>query len=170
MGRDLRTFVAMLMLGLAGCAGHRSGPGDVEYVKFAESGEAESLTRYIVQREEYPDARELTGARIEDVLVAKHDLNDDGVPELILYLEMSSYYCGSGGCSIVILQKVGDAWREIGGLFGSGLWVSDEKVGGYRTIYSYRGTFLRWKGEGYGTGCTTDLPPEAFFPERPPAC
>lgn len=172
MARNLSVLIIIAFgLSMAGCASYGSGSGDIHYVAFEESGEQAAITRYVTQMPNYEDAKDLTGVRIDDVRVAKHDLNDDGVPELILYLEMSSYYCGSGGCDTVILQKTTDGqWREIGGMFGTGLWVSDEKVGGYRTIYSYKGIFLRWKGDSYGQGCTTNLAPEVLLPERPPEC
>jgi hypothetical protein len=38
------------------------------------------------------------------------DLNDDGRQEAIVYLT-SSDWCGSGGCTTLILTREGDSWR-----------------------------------------------------------
>ena len=44
--------------------------------------------------------------------VAFADLNADGRPEAIVYL-LSSAYCGSGGCNLLILTPAGRGWRQV---------------------------------------------------------
>jgi hypothetical protein len=43
-------------------------------------------------------------------IAALADLNGDGRPEAIVYL-VSDDWCGSGGCTMLILQPDGDSWR-----------------------------------------------------------
>jgi hypothetical protein len=41
------------------------------------------------------------------------DLNGDGVPEALAYL-LGNEWCGSGGCTLFVLQKSGSSWKAIG--------------------------------------------------------
>jgi hypothetical protein len=43
-------------------------------------------------------------------VAALADLNGDGTPEAIVYLT-SNDWCGSGGCTMLILVAEGDSWR-----------------------------------------------------------
>jgi hypothetical protein len=43
---------------------------------------------------------------------ASPDLNGDGIPEAVVYL-ISNGWCGSGGCTTLVLAKNGDSWRVI---------------------------------------------------------
>ncbi|MBO9574158.1 MAG: hypothetical protein J7494_00335 [Sphingobium sp.] len=43
---------------------------------------------------------------------AQADLNDDGKPEAFVYIADPSY-CGSGGCSLLVLTPAGSGWRQI---------------------------------------------------------
>jgi hypothetical protein len=40
------------------------------------------------------------------------DLNGDGKPEAIVYL-MSSQWCGSGGCTTLVLERGSNSWRIV---------------------------------------------------------
>jgi len=44
--------------------------------------------------------------------VAFKDLNGDGVDEAIVYL-MGGGWCGSGGCTTLVLKKEGDSWATV---------------------------------------------------------
>ena len=46
----------------------------------------------------------------EHFIAALADLNGDGSPEAIVYLT-SSGWCGSGGCTMLILEQAGGSWR-----------------------------------------------------------
>lgn len=54
--------------------------------------------------------------RVEDrdarYVVARADLNGDGRPEALVYL-LSSAYCGTGGCNLLILTPAGRSWRKV---------------------------------------------------------
>lgn len=56
---------------------------------------------------EYPDAGTIRYA------LAWKDLNGDGLDEAIVYLT-GQYFCGSGGCSLLVLSKDGEGWRTVG--------------------------------------------------------
>ncbi len=43
-------------------------------------------------------------------VAALADLNGDGTPEAIVYLT-SNYWCGSGGCTTLVLVQDADSWR-----------------------------------------------------------
>lgn len=45
--------------------------------------------------------------------VAWKDLNDDGRPEAIVYL-MGNEWCGSGGCTLLVLEQSGDGFTVRG--------------------------------------------------------
>lgn len=70
-----------------------------------------------------------------DVSIARGDLNDDGVPEIFLLVE-NSLWCGSIGCRGVILQKVGDDWKEVGRPYFSDAVIMKEKVYGYHKLFT----------------------------------
>lgn len=55
----------------------------------------------------YPDAGSI------DYALAWQDLDGDGADEAIVYLT-GPYFCGSGGCSLLVLTKAGAMWREVG--------------------------------------------------------
>lgn len=40
------------------------------------------------------------------------DLDGDGRPEAIVYL-LSSYFCGTGGCNLLVLTQAGRGWRQV---------------------------------------------------------
>jgi hypothetical protein len=45
-------------------------------------------------------------------IVAFRDLNADGTPEAIVYLTIKKW-CGSGGCTMLILERTGSSWRVV---------------------------------------------------------
>ena len=52
--------------------------------------------------------RKITGREL-DYAVAQADLNDDARPDLLVqYLD--AYFCGSGGCSIVLVMATGPGY------------------------------------------------------------
>lgn len=65
----------------------------------------EQIDRFVV--EAYPDAPRI------DYALAWQDLNDDGTDEAIVYLA-GPYFCGTGGCSLLVLMPSGSAWRKVG--------------------------------------------------------
>jgi hypothetical protein len=67
--------------------------------------------------------------------IAREDLNDDGLEEVIL-MGTSSYWCGSGGCTVVVLDNRAGKWvpiRENQNLYRP-LVVTNEKIGEYRAL------------------------------------
>jgi hypothetical protein len=45
-------------------------------------------------------------------VAAFHDLNDDGMPEAIVYL-VGNEWCGSGGCNTLILARDATSWKIV---------------------------------------------------------
>lgn len=119
------------------------------------------LADYVRRSAGYAESQVRRQWRVLDLQVAYKDLNDDGVAEMVLsYAEVSSYYCGTGGCDLIVFQWRDGRWQEIGEGFMFAPWVSDEKVGGYRTLFTSKGPGLRWDGERYRDFCTENAPPE----------
>ena len=89
---------------------------------------------------------------------ARHDITGDGSPELLVTVD-SGHVCGSSGCDTVIFEMTPNGWRELTSTSvmilirdGPELFVSDEVIDGYRTLYGeYYG--LRWNGKVYEGFC-----------------
>ncbi|MGD0886563.1 MAG: hypothetical protein ABSA46_17120 [Thermodesulfovibrionales bacterium] len=45
-------------------------------------------------------------------IAAFRDLNGDGTPEVLVYM-LGDSWCGSGGCSLLVLKQNGSSWRII---------------------------------------------------------
>lgn len=43
---------------------------------------------------------------------AFQDVNDDGIPEAFVYLT-GGRWCGSGGCSLLVLKQAGSSWQVV---------------------------------------------------------
>ena len=63
------------------------------------------------------------------------DLNDDGVNEVIAYME-GSLVCGSGGCTSYILQEINGDWKRIGEFFPGHIFKTNKNHNnGFLKIY-----------------------------------
>lgn len=85
-------------LALAACATATTPP-------LSGPDRAREVDRFVSRS--YPDA-----ARI-DYALAWHDLDGDGADEAIVYLA-GPYFCGTGGCTLLVLTRAGPAWRKVG--------------------------------------------------------
>jgi hypothetical protein len=70
-----------------------------------------------------------------EVEIARGDLNDDGLPEVFL-VGGNTLWCGSIGCRGVILQKVGNDWKEVGRPYFSGAVIMRQKAFGYHKLFT----------------------------------
>ncbi len=84
------------------------------------------------------------------------DLNNDGAPEAIVYL-MGNKWCGSGGCTTLILTQDGNSWkiikritisqlpirvlsRKSNGWHDIGVWTrGGGAIDGYESVLSFKG-------------------------------
>ena len=89
---------------------------------------------------------------------ARHDITGDGSPELFVTVE-SIGVCGTSGCDTFIFEIGPNGWRDLTSIsvmisirVGPELFLSDEVIDGYRTMY---GEFygLRWNGKLYDGFC-----------------
>jgi hypothetical protein len=62
--------------------------------------------RQFLQKWDHGESREMR------YIAAFRDLNGDGMPEAIVYVKGNDW-CGSGGCTTLILTQDGDSWRII---------------------------------------------------------
>lgn len=126
----------------------RSGSGWVGFMPLPESPDYAFIRQYLENDEDYQSSQAppSTPWPIDELSVGYWDLNDDGVEEMFLsFAEVSSFYCGTGGCSMTIFEKRDGNWQVIIESSGFHVWVSDEKrdfwingkkYEGYRRTYS----------------------------------
>ena len=70
-----------------------------------------ALSNIVRQRESVRAFLQKFDSDLKDRFVSVFaDLNDDGTPEAIVYLT-SNDWCGSGGCTMLILARDADTWR-----------------------------------------------------------
>ena len=67
------------------------------------STQQESLKRFLQSLDKSKSTR---------YIVAFRDINDDGIPEAIVYL-IGRNWCGSGGCNTLVLARDGTSWRIV---------------------------------------------------------
>lgn len=84
------------------------------------------------------DAKTMTiaGRRSEPTIaIATIDLNHDSQPEIVAQI-VHPFFCGSHGCTLLILAKQDNGeWKEIAGFISyGGVEVHDEFKNNYRTI------------------------------------
>ena len=82
------------------------------------------------------------------VEVGFYDVNDDGEAELFARIGGTGWTCGTSGCMTFIFEQKSGVWSFIGEMMVNSLSVSDEKIKGYRTLYSWP-VGARWGGEEY---------------------
>ena len=89
---------------------------------------------------------------------ARHDITGDGSPELFVTVQ-SICVCGTVGCETIIFEMTPSGWRDLTSIsvmildrVGPELFLSDEVIDGYRTLYAeYYG--LRWNGKLFDGFC-----------------
>ena len=91
--------------------------------------------------------------RIGWVTTARYDINDDGAPELFIYLGLGGWTCGTTGCELLIFEGAPGAWTKFAGMASApelAVWI--DPTTGYKTIYD-NDEGLRWTGTGYEWSC-----------------
>jgi hypothetical protein len=138
-----------------------SGKGWVTFRRAAESPDLPFVRDYVENMEFYEEAQEWGNWNIPDLLVGYHDLNDDGVPEMLLWFDVSGFFCGNSHCDLYIFQLQNGQWRKVVLASQNGVWLNDDKVQGWHTLYSSgSGAFLQWNGTSYSSYCTETPPAE----------
>lgn len=67
--------------------------------------------------------------------LAFRDLNNDGIPEAIVYL-VGKKWCGSGGCNTLVLAREGRSWRIVSNIriTRPPIYVLQNTANGWRSI------------------------------------
>jgi len=91
----------------------------------------DSLTKALQNYVGTPDAE----SKASEFAVTFVDLNDDGVKEAIVYLS-SNGWCGTGGCTMLILTPEGASFRVVSKIPAVRLpiWVLTSKSNGWHNI------------------------------------
>lgn len=90
-------FVIAGLLQLGVCASLGAEPKE-------RSVDEASVTRFLQSMDDSPQRSRY--------LIAFEDLNSDGTEEAIAYL-LGPSWCGSGGCTTLVLAKSGQSWRVV---------------------------------------------------------
>lgn len=116
----------------------------------------EDIRHFLLQ--EYPDATSIPYD------FAWSDLNGDGEDEAIVYLG-GPYFCGTGGCNLLVLTPAGQMWRKVGDISVSRTPVSvlETSTNGWRDLTvavsgggGPSGTMiLKFDGESYPSNAST---------------
>jgi hypothetical protein len=103
-------------------------------------GKAQAQLRADAPTAEAPESlkkflRTLDNDRTARYVFAFRDLNGDGTPEAIVYL-ISKKWCGSGGCTTLILAPNGNAWRIVAKILVTWppIYVLSDVSKGWRSI------------------------------------
>lgn len=141
-------LAAFCMLLAAGCLAQSTAQNP--------AGSEESLKKFLQNYQGNPASAEERATRY---FSARDDLKDDGVQEVIVYL-MGARWCGSGGCSCLVLAPQGASYKIVtkttvtqlpirvlstrtNGWHDLGVWVQG---GGIQPGYEAR---LRFNGRKY---------------------
>lgn len=132
----------------------------------------EDIRHFLLQ--EYPDATSISYD------FAWSDLNGDEEDEAIVYLG-GPYFCGTGGCNLLVLTPAGPMWRKVGDVSVSRTPVSvlETSTNGWRDLTvavsgggGPSGTMiLKFDGENYPSNASTapeapaDAKGEELLPE-----
>lgn len=83
------------------------------------------------------DAKEKYNVEKENIITKSVDLNDDRQNE-ILYIVYSSYYWGTAGYTLGILEKTGNNYRDITYIINfepqNPVYILNKKINGYKLI------------------------------------
>ena len=112
----------------------------------ADRALVEKLVADIVLPEEFD-------AMMRRVGIARYDINDDGAPELFVYLGLGTWTCGSAGCELLIFEGPPGARTEFSGMASGDtlrVWINSET--GHKTVYAHMAG-LRWTGADYEWFC-----------------
>jgi len=118
----------------------------------------EDIRHFLLQK--YPDAEQISYA------LAWQDLDGDGADEAIVSLG-GPYFCGSGGCNLLVLTPAGPMWRKVGdvSVTRTPVTVLDTATNGWKDLTvevsgggGPAGTaLLRFDGESYPSNAS--VPP-----------
>lgn len=139
----------------------------LQYQPIRESPDYDFIRQWVEQSDHYKESMDPSTFLpwdIDELDVAYFDFNDDGVDEMVLsFTDVSSYYCGTGGCWVFFFQKRDGQWQVFHEMSGASIYPTDEKILGYRTFYSGKGYRYRWDGARYQWDCPdkprSDMPP-----------
>jgi hypothetical protein len=142
----------------------RSGKGWIAFHPLPTSPDYAFLRNFIESDEINREAVETWG-HIDEMVVAYWDLNDDGIEEMFFKFTKATVeiFCSNDGddnCFGFLFEKRGAQWHLIQDFMEPRIFVSDEKVKGYRNLYSVDGARYRWTGTEYDSKCPTEVPSE----------
>lgn len=108
----------------------RSGSGWVSFGRLSESPDQAFIREFLEGWEDYKLSQSppSTPWDIERLLVGYWDLNDDGVEEMFVsFYDVSSYFCGTSSCTILLFGKRDGNWQFLEEFRGFHVWIGDQK-------------------------------------------
>lgn len=89
----------------------------------------------------YPDYNQdvVEPGRESRYVYSRIDLNDDGQDEVLAYL-LGPYFCGTGGCNLLLLRSTGDGYALVNSFptTSTPVIIAAEKSNGWNDIWRYR--------------------------------
>ncbi len=132
----------------------------------AEGPKAQTSTREGTLKQSlqhYLGAPPSAGDRMTRYVAAFVDLNGDGIPEAVVYL-MGQRWCGSGGCTMLVLARDDSSYRVITKIPITRLPIRVLT----RASHGWRSLGVRVQGGGIVTGYEAELAFDgATYPENP---
>ncbi len=126
----------------------RSSAGEiVEFQRNYKGKEMAFIERYLTDSWESKDLFVEGEIELDELEVGFHDVNDDGNREMFVQI-MDTWVCGTSGCETLVFEVLNGSWKLIGAIQLHAVEISDEKLSGYRTLYSWP-LGARWNGEAY---------------------
>ena len=106
-------------------AKHPAGMSDVVFVSNPQSQAMKQAIAAVSKSESENIA-------ISDVSAALIDLNNDGIPELLVHL--GGGYCGSDGCSVMLYERGTTGWIKTNAWLAGFVSISDNYDGAWRKV------------------------------------
>jgi hypothetical protein len=156
-------FVALFFVGYATSWTIKT----LSYQPVRESPDYDFIRQWVEQSDNYKESMDpsiFSPWDIDELEVAYFDFNDDGVDEMVLsFTDVSSYYCGTGGCWVFFFEKRDGQWQVFHESWGADIYPTRDKILGYRTFFGSSGHRFQWDGSRYQYDCPekprSDMPP-----------
>jgi hypothetical protein len=122
-------------------------------VKFSETGYTDVRQRLTkLLKQEIEDAESLPDSGKVTLKIALVDLNNDGLRDVLAYVEQEPFFCGVEGCRLMVfvVRRNGE-WDTAlqGAISHEEIYVSRVKSVGFSNLILSGGAQLMWNGKQY---------------------
>ena len=122
-----------------------------QYVENSSNLQTAEIVRSFLKKEYKEDLdRNIIDEFSRKFIIYEYDLNDDGNKEILVGLR-GSYFCGTGGCSQLILDKNGNMIADFS-VSGFPIYIDNQKTNGWKNLILYSGRknrLIKFDGKQY---------------------